>query len=446
LSNFLKQIWAHSGFQRYLKNTGWLFGGQMLRMILGLLVGVAVARYLGPEDFGLYSYILSIIALITVFGQLGIQNIAKRELIAHPDKKNTILGTCFVINAISGTLLYCIMLLFLLMSKGSQHEHIALYTFLGAGLLLMPFDHIEMWFQAQVQAKLSVTASIIAMLIGAGIKVLAIYSGWSLLSFAVISCFELGTLAFIKTIFYRRHYGPILAWGFSMRMAEQLLHESWPLLISAVAITVYMQIDQVMLGSMLGNQAVGEYAAASRLSSVWNFIPVLLANSLYPAIIKSKEISESLYMKRIQQFMDLNAILAYLIILPITLLSPYIIEFLYGESYKGAAPILTIHVWAALFVFMGVARGQYLLTEKMHKFSLVATCAGAILNVGLNYILIPIYGGTGAAFATLISYSTSAYVSSLFWRPMKQVLVMQTKALLIVNFIKTIHDKSIKNT
>lgn len=108
--NRLKQLWqkafAHAGFKRYFKNTSWLFGGQMLRMVLGLFVSIAVARYLGPKDFGLYNYVLSIVALVAVLGNLGLRNLAKRELVATPEERDEILGTCFVLSALSGIVAY----------------------------------------------------------------------------------------------------------------------------------------------------------------------------------------------------------------------------------------------------------------------------------------------------------------------------------------------------
>ena len=170
-----------------------------------------------------------------------------------------------------------------------------------------------------------------------------------------------------------------------------------------------------MLGKMLGDQAVGEYAAATKISAIWYFIPTMLASSLYPAIVNAKSQGDTFYKKRLQQYMDLNAGLAYLIILPVTLLAPWMMDLLYGSAYKNAAPILALHVWAGLFVFLGVARGQYLLTEKLHKFSLAATLTGAMLNVVLNFCLIPSIGGAGAAIATLGSQAVSAFLSSFLW-------------------------------
>ena len=199
----------HAGFQKYLKNTSWLFGGQMLRMVLGLFVSVAVARYLGPEDFGLYNYILSVVALVGVLGQLGLKNIAKRELVQNPERKDEILGTCFVLNAAAGISLYVLLLLGLTLNgAGEAPERLGLYTLLGASLLLLPAQNIETWFQAQVRAKLSVVASMITLLVFAALKIAAIALGLPLLGFAYIHTrgHHLGA---IKWYFYHRHYGSV---------------------------------------------------------------------------------------------------------------------------------------------------------------------------------------------------------------------------------------------
>ena len=195
-------------------------------------------------------------------------------------------------------------------------------------------------------------------------------------------------------------------------------------------IMLYMRIDQVMLGQMVGDKAVGIYSAAVRLAEIWNFIPMIIAASVFPALVKSKELGEGGYRRRIQKFYDLNAILAYLVSFPMALMAPLLIAGLYGNAYQGAEIILGIYIWSSIFVFLGVARGQYLVTEGLLKFSLLATILGAGTNIGLNIFLIPRYQGVGAAIATVISYFISAFLSSFFYRPLVPTGLMQTMALL----------------
>lgn len=419
----------HTGFLRYLKNTSWLFGGQIIQMALGLFVSVAVARYLGPADFGLYSFVLSVVALVGVLGQLGLCELAKRELVESPDRRDEIMGTCFVLNLLAGGVIYLSMLVIV----GSQTDRslvLGLFALLGSSLILTPVGCIQLWFQAQVRSDLSVMATSISVAIFAVFKILAIKQSVSLIVFGYLFLLETFTLCILQIYFYRKHFGSLLKWKYNWTVAFEFLKQSWPLILSGLAIAVYMRIDQIMLGVMLDETSVGTYSVAVRISSVWYFIPSILATSLFPAILAARRGGAMHYEYRLQNYFDLNAGLAYLVCVPISVASPWIVAILFGSDYTAAAPILAIHAWSSLFVFMGGARGRYLVAEKLFKISMYCTISGAIVNLILNFLLIPYAGGVGAAISTLVSYAIAGFFSSFFIPGTRIVAKMQFKSLL----------------
>jgi O-antigen/teichoic acid export membrane protein len=221
-----------------------------------------------------------------------------------------------------------------------------------------------------------------------------------------------------------------MQWKAKIGRAKILLRESWPLILSTLMIMLYMRIDQVMIGTMIGDEEVGIFSAAVRVSEVWYFIPIVIASSVFPSLVKSKQLGEKIYLQRIQKYYDLNALIAYSLSIPLFFLSPFIIKLLYGELYKGAGIILSIHIWASLFVFLGVARSQYLVNESMLAFSFFSSTMGAIINIGLNLFLIPKYQATGAAIATVISQFISAFLTSFLVAPLFNTGLMQIKAML----------------
>jgi len=172
----------------------------------------------------------------------------------------------------------------------------------------------------------------------------------------------------------------------------------------------YMRIDQIMIKMMLNNQAVGQYAAAVKLSEAWYFIPIVITQSLFPAILSAKKHSEELYNTRLQQLYDIMVWMAICVALPTTLLSDWVITFLYGPDFSQAGIVLAVHIWAGVFVFLGVAGGNWLLAENMQMFGLIPTGLGAIINIVLNLIFIPRWGIPGSAIATLISHMIAAYL------------------------------------
>lgn len=174
-----------------------------------------------------------------------------------------------------------------------------------------------------------------------------------------------------------------------------------------------MKIDQVMIQEMLGNEAVGQYAAATRLSEIWYFIPTVVASSLFPAIVNAKRQSEELYYDRLQKLFDLVVWIAIAIALPITFLSDMIVNMLYGEQYNQAASVLMIHIWASIFVFLGVVSGNWYINENLQLLAFWRAFYGMISNIFLNLLLITKYGIQGAAIATLISYMIVDFISDI---------------------------------
>jgi PST family polysaccharide transporter len=220
--------------------------------------------------------------------------------------------------------------------------------------------------------------------------------------------------------------------------AKTLLKESWPLALSGIAITIYMKIDQIMLGQMVGDEAVGIYSAATRISEIWYFIPLVIVSSVYPSIIESKKQSEIFYYARLQKLFNIMFILSISVALPMTFLSSNILLILFGEPYISGGRILAIHIWTSVFVFFGVVNGKWFLTENLQKLVFLRALSGAILNIILNFILIPFYGGLGAAIATLLSAIFVNLIIDGLTHRTRVLFIMKLKSLNIFTSIKNV--------
>jgi len=186
-------------------------------------------------------------------------------------------------------------------------------------------------------------------------------------------------------------------------------------MFAGIVVSIYMKIDQVMLKEMLDAKAVGIYASAVKLCEAWYFVPTAVMASLFPAVIEARKKSETVYDERIQKLYDLMVWGSVAIALPTTLLADWVIHILYGADFQEAADVLRLYIWAGVFVSLGVASSKWLVTENLQRYSFYRTVLGAILNVGCNLWLIPIYGIKGAAFATLVAQGTVAFVSLSFF-------------------------------
>jgi PST family polysaccharide transporter len=227
-----------------------------------------------------------------------------------------------------------------------------------------------------------------------------------------------------------RKYGLLLTkLRVSTKRAKSLLKDSWPILLSGISIMIYMKIDQIMLGHMIGDKAVGIYSTALRISELWYFIPVVLVASVFPAILESKKRSEKEYYKRLQILYDVMVVTSVGIALPMTFLSTSIVTLLFGEAYHEAGTVLSIHIWAAVFVFLGTASSIWFTAENRQALSLQQTVIGAFVNVALNLWLIPVYDVAGAALASVLSYAIAGLFADLIYKETRKIFFMKVRAL-----------------
>lgn len=302
-------------------------------------------------------------------------------------------------------------------------------------MIFQSFNVINLYFQSKVLSKYAVHASIASLVVSSTLKIILILTNAPLIAFAYVILLDSIVLSAGFLFFYLRNNLSIRSWEFDYSLAKSLLKDSWPLIISGIMISAYMKIDQVMLKEMLGDDAVGQYAAAVRLSEAWYFFPVIISSSLFPAIINAKRINNNLYYSRLQKLYNFMIWLAICIALPVSLCSNWIIDVLYGSEYSQATSVLTVHIWAGVFVFLGVASGKWLVNENLQLFSTINTAVGTFFNIILNYVLIPKIGIVGAAWATLISYFMAAYLMLLFHKKTRINFILMSKSLLFWRII-----------
>jgi len=421
--NLHELIHFSAGFKRYFANTGWLLFERILRLVIVFFVGVYVARYLGPANYGLLSYAGSFVTLFLAIATLGLDNIVVRDLVKDERERDRLLGTTFALKFIGSILLLAILTIAVRFTNNDSFTNLLIFI-IAIGTIFQSFNVIDFYFRAKVLSKYAVYARTISGISVAIIKLLLISLGAGLIYFAAVMVIESVILAIGLVTAYIKQKLSLFNWKIKFDLAKRLLRDSWPLILSGVAISIYMRIDQVMIKNMLDAKAVGNYAVAVRLSEVWYFIPMAITSSFFPAIINAKKTSEELYYGRLQKLYDLMTWLAIGIALPVALLANDIIRILFGTQYQAAAGVLRIYVWAGIFVFLGVASSQYLIAENYTKISFYRTFIGAIVNVVLNIIMIPKYGINGVAVATVVSYFVSVFSIVLIPKTYKNSILM----------------------
>ncbi len=424
----LTLIKDHPGFRKYFANTSWLMGERILRMAVSLFVGILVARYLGPERYGLLSYANSFVGIFIVLGTMGLDDIIVRELVKTPEQQEKILGSSFLLKLVGTLLMWMAILAAVPFTKNDFQTNI-LIIIIAFGAVFQAFNVIDFNFQAKVISKFIVHAQFVQLIISSIVKIILVVNETPLIWFASVYCLDAIVLAMGLIFVYFYNGNNIFHWKWSFETSKYLLRDSWPLMFTGVVVSVYMKIDQVMIKEMLGAKEVGLYAAAVKLSEAWYFLPLAITSSLFPAIINAKLYQKEDYFQRLQKLYDLMVWLAVAIALPTAILSPWIVAFLYGNEYLESSSVLNIHIWSGIFVFLGVASSKYLLAENYIKKTFYRTFVGALLNIIMNYYLIGIMGIKGAALSTFASHFFAAYFYDILDKDLREMFILKTKSL-----------------
>ena len=385
----------------------------VLRLLAGLLIGIWVARFLGPEKFGLFSYVLAFSSIFAGVAKLGLDGIVIKELVANPDKEQQILGTSFWLKFAGSALVYLI--LFAVVKATSDDPQTSQLIFItAAGLFFQSFEVIDFFFQSKVQARFVSICKIFQLALSTILKIVLVLNKAELFWFIVVTLADSISLAISLMITYSLKEKKSFYRHFETSMAGTLLKQSWPVIFAGLVVMIYMRIDQIMIKEILGEREVGIYSAAVRLSVAWYFVPLLIAHSLFPAILNARKVSIEVYYSRLQRLFTLMTWLSLSVAVLITLFSRSLISALYGEAFLEASYILNIHVWAGIFVALGEASNKWFVAEGHNLLSFWRTFWGMISNIVLNFFLIPSHGAAGAAIATLIAYSIAGLFFDLF--------------------------------
>ena len=415
-------ILNHEGFRRYFKNTGWMMFGRVASIMVSFFVGAYIARYLGPDRFGLMNYAISFASIFLFLSGLGIDSILVRELVVNKQDKNKLLGTGFIIKLVSSFAAVIVtgIAAFIVNKDFFTNVLIICFSFF---VIFQSFNAIDLYLQAKVWSKKAVIIQVIVLLVSTILKLSFIYLNLGILPFVLVYVVEHFITAVGLIIIYQKNDN-IFSWNFDKSIAKNLLTSSWPLILASVSASIYLRIDQVLIKFFMNDSAVGIYSVAVKLSEVWYFIPGLICASLFPAILNAKKTNDAIYESRLKKLYSLLFYLSFILIVITMILAKPIIYLLFGSQYLSALIPLQIYAWSNIGVFWSAAVNQYLISENYTKISFLVNFFGMILNIILNIILIPKLGISGAAIATLISYLFSAFSIVFFKKTRGQALLL----------------------
>lgn len=429
IEHILNKLKLSPNRRKIVKNVYWAVLGKVVNIVSGLLVGILVARYLGPNKFGLMNYVVSYVTLFSVFAAFGLDNIEIRELSKHNAVKETILGTAFVIRLFFAAVAILLILIMLILFESDTFTFTMIMVY-SLSLILSALNVIRNYFTSIILNEYVVKTEISRTIIGAGIKVLLLIKHCSLAWFIVASAFDFVLIGAGYFYSYQKKGGSIRAWQVDFTVARMLIVESFPLLLSGTAVIIYQKIDAVMIRNIMDNYSVGQFSIASKITELAIFIPMIIAQTVTPLLVKAHQHDLSRYRVKRQQFMDIMVWSSVAMAAAMSTIASPAIRILYGSSYLSAIPVLQIMAWKAVFMALFAASGQLIIIEGLQRYAAVRNVVGCVVSVGLNYLLIPLWGIIGSAIATVLTMAFSGYISHLFIKSYRYLVPMQTEALL----------------
>lgn len=402
-----------------IRNASWIIGEQILQVFVSLIVGVLTARYLGPSNYGALNYTASFVTFCTSLATLGMEGVVIKKIIASPEDEGTYMGSCMFFRFVSAILSTCLITITVFFLNPGEPIKVILVLLQSLQLIFQAVYILDSWFQRYLKSKYISIGKMLACIIVALYKVYLLVTAKSIIWFAFSNSLTYIIVAISLYIFYRKENAPKMK--VSIPLGKEVLSESYHFILSGLMTAIYSQMDKIMIGKMLTDMDVGLYTTATAICSMWIFIPTAIINSFRPTIMVIKQSgNQAFYKKRLEQLYSLIIWLCIFVSIVVCIFGALIIRILYGESYMGAIETLRISIWSETFAMIGTARGIWILCENKNKYVKYYLVIGAIVNVILNALLIPVYGINGAAFATLITQIVTSIIAPLFYKETKE--------------------------
>lgn len=415
--------------QKVIRNVVWAVTGKVVTLLGGLLVGIFVARYLGPDQYGLMSYVISYVTLFQVFASFGMDNIEIREESQHPDEKDKLIGTAFTLKVGFAVLTMGLVIATAWLFEADRFTRwmIALYS---VSMLMNSFSVIRNYFTSIVWNEYIVKTEISRTFIGAGIKIGLLFLHAPLVWFIAATLLDTILIAGGYVLSYRSKIDTFSKWRYDATTAKHLLVQSFPLLLSGAAVVIYTKIDQVLIGNMLSTESVGYYSVADRFTEICLFIPTILSQTITPILVKAYAENKDDYNKKATLFMNVMIWGTILLCIVICLIANPLIKYTFGQQYLRSIPILQIMVFKVVGYALAQSSGAMIVVEGKQKYVVLRNIVGCGACIALNYLLIPTFGLTGAAFASILTALCAGYLSHLIIPQYHFLFKKQTMSLL----------------
>ena len=404
--------------KQVFNNAKWIIVCKIAQSVIQLIIGMLCARYLGPFNYGLINYASSIVAFALPIMKLGFDAILVYELVESPEKEGEIMGTSLAMNLFSS--LVCMLCVFAFVSVANYGETTTILVCLlySVSLIFAALEMAQYWFQYKLLSKYSSIVMLIAYAIASIYRFYLLVTGKSVYWFALTNAIEFSIIGISLIVIYHKKGTQKLT--FSLTRGKKMLSRSKHYILAALMLVVVQSTDHIMLTEMVGKTENGYYSAAITCATMAQFVYMAIIDSYRPLILTNKKSNVAAYERSISSLYGIITYMALIQGVIFTIFAPLIVGILYGEAYTATISVLRILVWYISFAIMGTVRNVWLLAEEKQKYLWIINLSAALFNIVLNAFTIPLWGASGAAFASLLTQFFANFVLGFIMKPIKE--------------------------
>lgn len=425
--------------KKIVSNAGWIIGCKLIKAILTVIVTIITARYLGPSNYGLINYAASITAFVIPVMKLGIDSTMVHEIVERKNQDGAVIGTTLLLNIASGILCIVGIGAFTFIVNHGEIDTIIVCIVYSISLIFQATEMIQYWFQAKLLSKFSAIAMLISYCVVTGVQILLIVNKASIYWFALSYSIDYALISGILIAIYKRKSTQRISYSHSV--AKEMLQKSKYYIVSSLMITIFAQTDRIMLKLMIDNTSVGYYSAAVTCASMFSFVFAAIIDSMRPTIFEDSKISTEKFESSLAGLYSIIIYSSLVVSFLMTVFSPVVIIILYGSDYVPSIAALRLVVWFTTFSYLGTVRNIWIIVNDTQRYLWIINLSGALLNVILNYLLIPSWGILGASFASLMTQIFTNVIIGYIIKPIKRNNYIMLKGLnpnLFISLWKTV--------
>ena len=423
---------------RALKNASWIIVCRVMQSLISLIIGMITARYLGPSNYGVISYVASVVAFALPIMQLGLNQTLVKEFVQSPEREGEILGTALIINVLSAIVSMVGSVSFVAFVNAGEKETLIVCALYSLTLLFQATEMTQYWFQSKLLSKYPSIATLCAYVVVAIYKIYLLVAQKSIIWFAMSNVLDYFLISVILMVIYKKLGKQRLR--VSWHLGREMLSRSKYYIIPSLMVMVFQHTDRIMIKLMMGEAETGFYSAAITCIGISSFVFSAVIDSARPIILEGKRKNSESYEKNVTQLYSIITCISLAQSIAMTLLAKPIVLLLYGDEYIQTASILCVAVWYVTFSYYGSVRNVWILAEGKQKYLFAINVTGAVANVFLNLVLIPIWGGIGAALASLVTQFFTNVIIGFIFKPIRRNNLLMLRSLnpkVLIDMLRT---------